>query len=37
MHRHKLFQTNRTELKSIRIERGEAFLVNGGQSVLIRS
>ena len=36
MHRHKVFQTNQTELIRIRIEGGEAFLVNGGQSALIR-
>ena len=36
MHRPKLFQTNQTELKSDRIEGGEAFLVNGGQCALIR-
>ena len=37
MHRPKLFQTNQTELKRIRIEGGEAFLVNCGQSALIGS
>ena len=35
MHRPELFQTNQTELKSDRIEGGEAFLVNFGQSALI--
>ena len=35
MHRRKVFQTN---LKlNLRIEGGEAFLVNDGQSALIRS
>ena len=34
MNRHKLFQTNQTELKSDKIEGGEAFIVKGGQSVL---
>ena len=33
MHRSELFQTNQTELKNwIRIERGEAFFVNRGQT-----
>ena len=33
MHRHKLFQTNKTELKSdLRIEGGEAVLLNCGQT-----
>ena len=37
MHRPGLFQTNQTELKSVRIEKGEAFLVNCGHSMLIGS
>ena len=37
MDRHKLFQTNQTELKSNENWGRKAFLVNGGQSALIRS
>ena len=36
MHRHELFQTNQTKLKSDTNKGGEAFLVNCGQSALIR-
>ena len=38
MHTPGLFQANQTELKSnLKIEVGEAFLVNCGQSALIES
>ena len=37
MHRAELFETNQTELNRMRIEGGEAFLVNCGQSALIGS